>query len=75
MSDYIVAIPARYASTRLAGKPLASVGGEPMICQVCKKALASQAQAVIACIDHEAVAQALELFSQLVGELEALLEA
>ena len=60
MSDYIVAIPARYASTRLAGKPLASVGGEPMICQVCKKALASQAQAVIACIDHEAVAQALK---------------
>ena len=60
MSDYIVAIPARYASTRLAGKPLASVGGEPMICQVCKKALAAQAQAVIACIDHEAVAQALK---------------
>ncbi len=57
--SYIVAIPARYASTRLAGKPLASVGGEPMICQVCKKALASEAQEVIACIDHEAVAQAL----------------
>lgn len=60
MSDYIVAIPARYASTRLAGKPLASVGGEPMICQVCKKALASQAKEVIACIDHEAVAEALK---------------
>ena len=57
--DYVVAIPARYASTRLAGKPLAQVGGEPMICQVCKKALASQALGVIACVDHEAVAAAL----------------
>lgn len=58
--DYIVAIPARYGSSRLAAKPLALVDGEPMIVKVCKKALESSASQVIACIDHEQVAQALE---------------
>lgn len=57
--DYIVAIPARYASTRLAGKPLARVGGVPMIYRVCQKALESQAREVIACIDYEPVREAL----------------
>ena len=61
--SYIVAIPARYASTRLAAKPLALVGGKPMIMQVCLKALASQASAVVACIDHEAVKEALQPLS------------
>lgn len=60
VGDYVVAIPARYASTRLAGKPLALVGGKPMIVQVCLKALASKAKAVIACVDHEEVVKALE---------------
>lgn len=57
--DYVVAIPARYASTRLAGKPLALVNGCPMIEMVCRKALESQAREVIACIDDERVEQAL----------------
>ena len=58
--DYIVAIPARYGSSRLAGKPLALVDGEPMIVKVCKKALESSANQVIACVDHDEVAKALE---------------
>ena len=62
--NYVVAIPARYASTRLAGKPLASVAGQPMIAQVCRKALQSSAQEVIACVDHPAVVEALEPLAQ-----------
>lgn len=58
--DYVVAIPARYASTRLAGKPLVLVGDKPMIAQVCLKALQSTATNVIACVDHEKIAEALE---------------
>ena len=60
MADYVVAIPARYASTRLPGKPLASVGGEPMIKVVCKQALQSQASRVIACVDDERVYEVLQ---------------
>lgn len=62
--NYMVAIPARYASTRLAGKPLADVGGAPMIVRVCQKALESSASEVVACVDHELVAQALEPLSR-----------
>lgn len=57
--EYVVAIPSRYASTRLAAKPLAIVDGKPMIVKVCEKALESSAKYVMACIDHEAVAEAL----------------
>ena len=57
--DYIVAIPARYASTRLAAKPLALVDGKPMIVKVCEKALESSAKEVIACVDHPLVVEAL----------------
>lgn len=57
--DYVVAIPARYDSTRLAGKPLALIDGCPMIALVCKKALESQAREVIACVDDQRVEQAL----------------
>ena len=60
MADYVVAIPARYASTRLPGKPLASVGGEPMIRVVCTQALQSQASRVIACVDDERVYEVLK---------------
>lgn len=60
MSDYIVAIPARYASTRFPGKPLVLVGGIPMIKRVCMQALKSEAKEVIACIDDERVNGVLE---------------
>lgn len=61
--DYVVAIPARFASTRLAGKPLVLVGDKPMIAQVCLKALQSTAKEVIACVDHEKIVAALQPFA------------
>ena len=60
MSEYIVAIPARYASTRFPGTPLVLVGGIPMIKRVCMQALQSDAKEVIACIDDERVKSAVD---------------
>ncbi len=59
MTDYIVAIPARFASTRFPGKPLVLVGGVPMIKRVCMQALKSDASKVVACIDDEKVSEVL----------------
>lgn len=51
--SYIVVIPARYASTRLPGKPLADIGGKPMIQHVYERACESGAsRVVIATDDH-----------------------
>ena len=35
--NVLILIPARYASTRFPGKPLAEIGGKPMIQHVVKK--------------------------------------
>ena len=59
MKDYIVAIPARYASTRFPGKPLALVGGMPMIKRVCLQSLKSRAKKVIVCTDDDRIKEAL----------------
>ncbi len=60
MTDYIVAIPSRLASTRLPNKPLLEVGGMPMIRRVCLQALKSSASLVVACVDDERTAACLE---------------
>ena len=39
--DFRVAIPARYASTRLPGKPLLDIAGKPMVVRVLDRALAA----------------------------------
>ena len=50
----IVLIPARMASTRLPGKPLADIGGVPMIVRVWQKAVdAGIGPVVVACGEHE----------------------
>jgi 3-deoxy-manno-octulosonate cytidylyltransferase (CMP-KDO synthetase) len=50
----ILVIPARLASTRLPGKPLAEIAGEPMIVHVWRRAIASQSGPVIvACAERE----------------------
>ena len=50
---FTVLIPARYASTRLPGKPLADLGGVPMVVRVAQNAAKSGAlRVVIACDDH-----------------------
>jgi 3-deoxy-manno-octulosonate cytidylyltransferase (CMP-KDO synthetase) len=55
----IIIIPARMASTRLPGKPLADIGGLPMIVQVWKKAVASAAGQVVVACDGQEIADAV----------------
>jgi len=62
MSDFVVMIPARYASTRLPGKPLISLAGKPMLQHVHEKALASGARSVYVATDDTRIAQACERF-------------
>lgn len=59
-SDFIVAIPARYAASRLPGKPLRMLGGEPLIVHVARRALAAGAREVWVAADDERIAQALQ---------------
>lgn len=58
MSEY-VCIPARCASTRLPGKPLVLIQGEPMIRRVCRQALQAEPEKVIVCTDDLRVAEAV----------------
>ena len=52
---FIVVIPARLASTRLPRKPLADIGGAPMIVRVAQQAQKSAAARVIVATDSEEV--------------------
>ncbi len=51
--SFIVIIPARLASTRLPNKPLADLGGKPMVVRVAERAAASGAARIIVATDHE----------------------
>ncbi|MGX0135508.1 3-deoxy-manno-octulosonate cytidylyltransferase (CMP-KDO synthetase) [Cupriavidus metallidurans] len=55
---FTVVIPARLASTRLPNKPLADIGGHPMIVRVAERAHASSAQRTVVATDSQEVAQA-----------------
>ena len=55
-----VVIPARYASSRLPGKPLVDIGGKPMVVRVAECALASGAEEVVVATDHIEVAEAVQ---------------
>ena len=46
--DVLILIPARMASTRLPGKPLADIRGQPMIVQVLRRAEAGDRAGVVA---------------------------
>ena len=52
-----VIIPARYASTRFPGKPLADLAGKPMVIHVCERAAKSGAAAVHVATDDERIAK------------------
>jgi 3-deoxy-manno-octulosonate cytidylyltransferase (CMP-KDO synthetase) len=54
-----VIIPARYASSRFPGKPLADLAGKPMIVRVCERAARSGAAAVHVATDDERIAAAV----------------
>src|SRR5262245_43013838 len=60
MSKAIVLIPARLASTRLPGKPLADLHGMPMIVHVLRRAEAAKIGDVVVATDSEPVAAAVE---------------
>jgi 3-deoxy-manno-octulosonate cytidylyltransferase (CMP-KDO synthetase) len=55
----IVLIPARMASTRLPGKPLADIAGAPMIVQVLRRAHEAAIGRVVVATDSEAIAAAV----------------
>lgn len=57
--SFIAIIPARYASTRLPGKPLADIHGKPMVVHVMERARESGAARVIVATDHADVADAV----------------
>src|SRR6185369_306629 len=60
LDDVLVLIPARYASTRLPGKPLADICGKPMIVWVAERARASGAARVAVATDDARIAAAVE---------------
>lgn len=61
-----VFVPARYAASRLPGKPLLDLGGKPLIQHVYENATASGADAVVIATDDERVRDAAERFGAVV---------
>ncbi len=57
--SFTVLIPARYASTRLPGKPLADVAGKPMVVRVAERARASGADRIVVATDDERIRTAV----------------
>ena len=62
MTEFTAVIPARYASTRLPGKPLLDIAGKPMIQHVYDKACSSRAEKVIVATDDERIVSAVNDF-------------
>ena len=62
MSGFVIVIPARYASTRLPGKPLADIAGKPLVQHVYEQALRANADEVVIATDDERVAHAARNF-------------
>jgi 3-deoxy-manno-octulosonate cytidylyltransferase (CMP-KDO synthetase) len=59
MADVLIVIPARMAATRLPGKPLADIGGAPMIVHVLRRAQAAAIGPAVVATDSEAIAAAV----------------
>jgi 3-deoxy-manno-octulosonate cytidylyltransferase (CMP-KDO synthetase) len=59
---FTVVIPARYASTRLPGKPLQDIAGKPMIQHVWQQACKSGAQQVVVATDDPRIVEACQSF-------------
>jgi len=60
--SFTVIIPARYASTRLPGKPLLDIAGKPMVQHVYEQAIKSQAQRVVVATDDQRIFDVVEAF-------------
>ncbi len=62
MSDFVIVIPSRYASTRLPGKPLREINGKPMLEHVYQRGVESAASEVIVATDDERIGDVAEGF-------------
>jgi len=62
MTDFVVVIPARFASSRLPGKPLLDLNGKPMIQHVFERGTESGAAEVIIATDDDRIADVAESF-------------
>lgn len=62
MKEFIAVIPARHASSRLPGKPLAEINGVPMVAHVWQRACESAAGRVVVATDDERIREALAPF-------------
>lgn len=60
--SFIVIIPARFASTRLPGKPLLDIAGKPMIQHVYQQACKSEAERVVIATDDSRIEEAARAF-------------
>ncbi len=60
--SFVVIIPARYASSRLPGKPLALIGDKPMIQHVYERARLANADRVVVATDDKRIQTAVESF-------------
>lgn len=58
--SFKVVIPARYASSRLPGKPLLDIAGKPMVIRVSEQARKSGAEAVVIATDFDKIVQVAE---------------
>lgn len=58
--SFKVVIPARFASSRLPGKPLADIAGKPMVVRVAERAGQSGAAEILVATDHEEVKAVVE---------------
>ena len=56
--SFTVLIPARLASTRLPGKPLADIAGAPMVVRVAQRAALSHAHSVVVAADDQTIVEA-----------------
>lgn len=62
MARFRIVIPARYASTRLPGKPLADIAGQPMIVRVAAAARRAQSDGVWVAADDERIVAAVRQY-------------
>ncbi len=58
--SFVVLVPARLASTRLPRKPLADIGGLPMVVRVAQRAALSAATRVVVAADDAEIVAACE---------------
>ena len=57
--SFVAVIPARFASTRLPGKPLADIGGKPMVVRVAEAIAVAGAARILVATDHAEVFNAV----------------